>query len=89
MLRKVVLCGAVLVTIAVAGLVTAERADARRPWRARRPDWNVYYYYNGPVKPFIGPPIRIYSNAYDIGPYGPGYGWPVARPVGARFYVGF
>jgi hypothetical protein len=89
MLRKIVLAMALLATFAVAGLVTPERAEARGPWRMRRPAWNVYYYYNGPEKPFFGPPIRIYSNAYDIGPYGPGYGWPFARPVEARFYVGF
>jgi hypothetical protein len=49
----------------------------------------VYYYVNGPEQMFVGPPIRRWTNAYDIGPYGPGYGWPYRRPVGVRFYVGF
>lgn len=87
MLRKLLIGVTFVATLAVAGLTTTDSADARV--LRRRADFGTYYYYNGPPQAFVGPPIRRYSNAYDIGPYGPGYGWPYRHPVGVRFYVGF
>ena len=87
MYRKLILALTFAATFAVAGFVSPGTSDARV--LRRRPVVGTYYYYNGPPRAFVGPPIRAYSNAYDIGPYGPGYGWPYRRPVGVRFYVGF
>jgi hypothetical protein len=100
MLRKLMIAVTFVATIAVAGLVTTNSAEARGRWRGgavvvgrpvvvARPVNNRYYYYNGPPQAFFGPTIGIHSNAYDIGPYGPGYGWPYRAPIGRRFYVTF
>jgi hypothetical protein len=86
MLRKMILALAFVTTFAATGLVVGNSADAHI--LRRRPIWGTYYYHNGPPRAFLGPPVRVYTNAYDIGPYGPGYGWPFPAPVGVRFYIG-
>ena len=87
MLRKIILALTFVASLAAFDLMTSRSAQAEIG--GRRPVWGTYYYHNGPTKAFLGPPIRVHSNAYDIGPYGPGYGWPFWRPAGTRFYVGF
>jgi hypothetical protein len=99
MLRKLTLAVTFVATIAIAGLITNDTAEARgwgrravvvgRPVVVARPVNNRYYYYNGPPQAFFGPTIGVHSNAYDIGPYGPGYGWPYRGPVGHRYWVTF
>jgi hypothetical protein len=99
MVRKTMLAMTFVATLVAASLISADSAEARWGRRAvvvgggpvmvARPVNNVYYYYNGPPQAFYGPTIGIHSNAYDIGPYGPGYGWPYRAPVGRRFWVTF
>jgi hypothetical protein len=72
-------------TIAVQS--TSGSADARI--FGRRAPVGTYFYYNGPPRAFYGPPIRVHSSAWDIGPYGPGYGWMYRRPVGPRVIIGY
>jgi hypothetical protein len=93
MLRNLFLASTFVATLVVASLISTETAQGRG-WGRRtvvvaRPAKNVYYYYNGPPQAFFGPTIGIHSNAYDIGPYGPGYGWPYRAPVGYRYYTTF
>jgi hypothetical protein len=73
-------------TFAVAGLIASEPSDAHI--FARRPLYGTYFYYNGPPVAFVGPPIRANSSAWDVGPYGPGYGWVYRRPLGFRVDIG-
>jgi hypothetical protein len=99
MFRKMMLAVTFFATLAVAGLASSNKAEARgwgrravvvgRPVVVARPVNNRYYYHNGPPQAFFGPTIGIHSNAYDIGPYGPGYGWPYRAPVGYRYWVTF
>jgi hypothetical protein len=98
MFRKTLVAVSFVATLVVAGLIASDTAEAR--WGRRvgvvggpvivaRPVNNVYYYHNGPPQAFFGPTIGVHSNAYDIGPYGPGYGWPYSRPLGYRYWVTF
>jgi hypothetical protein len=88
MFRKLALAVTFAATFSVAGFVLNDSAEARRRYVGRRPTIGTYYYYNGPTVAFSGPPIRYHSSAWDIGPYGPGYGWPYPYPVG-RMWVDF
>jgi hypothetical protein len=98
MYRKTLVAVSFVAAMVVAGLITTNTAEARwgrravavgRPVIVARPVNNVYYYYNGPPQAFFGPTIGVHSNAYDIGPYGPGYGWPYRAPIGTRYWVTF
>ncbi|MEX2316640.1 MAG: hypothetical protein WD669_05780 [Pirellulales bacterium] len=86
MFRKFILTATMVTTLAAAGLMSGERAEARI--FVRRPVVGTYFYYNGPPRAFYGPPVRAYSSAWDIGPYGPGYGWVYRRPLGVRVDIG-
>jgi hypothetical protein len=86
MFRRKWLALTFLVTVVAAGFAMNEAAEARR-FFIGRPAYGVYYYHNGPPRAFIGPPLRAHSSAWDIGPYGPGYGWPFSGPLGHRIWV--
>jgi hypothetical protein len=86
MLRKFIIATAMAATFAAAGLVTTYESDAHI--FVRRPTYGTYFYYNGRPAAFVGPPVRVRSSAWDIGPYGPGYGWPYTRPLGVRVDIG-
>lgn len=86
MFRKMLIAAVMVATFAVAGFVATERSDAHV--FARRPLVGTYFYYNGPPAAFVGRPVRVYSSAWDIGPYGPGYGWVYKRPLGVRVDIG-
>ena len=86
MIRKLLLATVMVTTFAVADLATTQRSDAHV--FARRPLVGTYFYYDGPPAAFVGPPIRVYSSAWDVGPYGPGYGWVYRRPIGVRVDIG-
>ena len=86
MFRKLILAAATVVTFATAGFVATDESDAQLI--VRRPRYGTYFYYNGPPQAFYGPPVRVHSSAWDIGPYGPGYGWAYRRPLGFRVDVG-
>ena len=86
MIKKTLLAAVMVASFAAAGFVSTKEANAEL--FVRRPNYGVYMYYNGPPKAFIGPPVRIHSSAWDIGPYGPGYGWPYTQPTGFRMNIG-
>ena len=86
MLRKMWIASAMGAMFVVTAVVAAQPSQAEV--FVRRPAVGTYFYYNGPPVAFVGPPVRIRSSAWDVGPYGPGYGWPYRQPLGFRVNIG-